>query len=341
MDYNGAAGNGSDMRIRRLRNEKKENDRQVLLRIFGISSVLCCGICGYLLFSILTNKLLGNFQVLHDKYFSATLFAVFFEMLYAFVSVGLPFLIVLLFLRFFSDDAPSIRFGRAYKRTDAVLLIIAGIGVCFLGNLVDSILMNWLRQLGMDFYSYRSAISSSDAPKSTVEFIFTCIRTAVLPALLEEFALRGVVLGALRKFGDGFAVGISALLFGLMHGNFTQVPFALIAGVALGFVYVVTGSIWSSVILHFCNNLISVIYNAVSASAGASSVAVSILITYGLIFLGAIAFAVYLFRNKNGLRLPPSPYRATRGKTLAFMLSPTFIIGVGSLLKKMADDIVK
>ena len=70
---------------------------------------------------------------------------------------------------------------------------------------------------------------------------------------------RGYKLGAFREHGDGLAVVLSAVLFGLFHGNVLQVPFAFILGLALGFLVVLTDSIWPAVLLHFVNNLLSVV----------------------------------------------------------------------------------
>ena len=36
------------------------------------------------------------------------------------------------------------------------------------------------------------------------------------------FACRGLIMGILRKYGDGFAVLMTAAVFGLMHGNLTR-----------------------------------------------------------------------------------------------------------------------
>ena len=71
------------------------------------------------------------------------------------------------------------------------------------------------------------------------------------------------------------------------------------------------------------------------------SVLLSVTVTYGIIFTGAAALGIYLFKSKNGLRLRPSPHTCVHGKTLAFILSPTFILGAGALIKNMFDDIVR
>ena len=82
-----------------------------------------------------------------------------------------------------------------------------------------------------------------------------------MPALVEEFACRGVVLGMLRKYGETFALVASSIVFGVMHGNFDQMPFAIMVGLILGYSYIKTGSIWVSVAVHCANNAISVIFS--------------------------------------------------------------------------------
>lgn len=83
------------------------------------------------------------------------------------------------------------------------------------------------------------------------------ITIAVIPPIVEELLFRGMVLNSLRKYGDGFAIVASALLFGLYHGNFVQMVFAFLAGLVMALVVVRTGSLWTSILIHFVNNSIS------------------------------------------------------------------------------------
>ena len=64
---------------------------------------------------------------------------------------------------------------------------------------------------------------------------------------IEEFAMRGVVMQSLRKYGDWFAIIMSSLVLALVHGNMVQIPFAFIAGIAIGYAVTVTGSMWTGV----------------------------------------------------------------------------------------------
>lgn len=73
--------------------------------------------------------------------------------------------------------------------------------------------------------------------------------------LVEELIFRGAVLKTLEPFGKWFALLASSLAFALMHGNFAQIPFAMAAGLILGYI-AMEYSIWYSLLLHISNNLI-------------------------------------------------------------------------------------
>ena len=90
--------------------------------------------------------------------------------------------------------------------------------------------------------------------------IFAFVVTPLLPAICEEALFRGVIMSGLREFGSLFAIFISGLLFALMHGNFSQMILQFILGCEMAFVVLITGNYFASVIMHFCNNLIAIIY---------------------------------------------------------------------------------
>ena len=90
-------------------------------------------------------------------------------------------------------------------------------------------------------------------------FFIDIVCTCIFPAFFEEFAFRGVLLNSLKKYGDIPAIVVSSLMFGLMHGNFVQLPYTFIMGLALGFVTLKTNSIYCAVGAHFLNNFIATI----------------------------------------------------------------------------------
>ena len=83
------------------------------------------------------------------------------------------------------------------------------------------------------------------------------IYTIVGAPILEEFSFRKVLCGGLSKFGKAPAVIVSALLFGLMHRNSGQFFLAFFVGLVFGCVYLYSGKIIYSIILHGIINLIA------------------------------------------------------------------------------------
>lgn len=92
-----------------------------------------------------------------------------------------------------------------------------------------------------------------------VFFLLSILSTAVVPALCEEYLFRGGILTGLLPYGKGTAILASSFLFGMMHQNPLQILYTTLMGVIIGCIYVKTKSIWACVILHFLNNLTSVL----------------------------------------------------------------------------------
>ena len=134
-------------------------------------------------------------------------------------------------------------------------MFLIGLSVCAFANIANSFSSQIFERFGIDYN-----VDMGDSPEGFFGFLLSLLATAVVPPLVEEFACRGIILGSLRKYGDGFAVLISSVLFGLMHGNFEQMPFAFTVGLVLGFIAVKTESLWIAVAVHAANNFISVAF---------------------------------------------------------------------------------
>lgn len=82
---------------------------------------------------------------------------------------------------------------------------------------------------------------------------------AVFAPFSEEVVFRGVVYRGYRNSGTTLqAMLLSALLFGLIHMNFNQAPYAFVLGIVLVLLVEATGSIWASVLFHVVFNANSV-----------------------------------------------------------------------------------
>ncbi len=87
------------------------------------------------------------------------------------------------------------------------------------------------------------------------------ISIVLLAPMVEELLFRGAIQGHLTRTwkNPAYAIVVSALVFGLVHGNPKQIPFAFVTGLALGWVYYRTGSLLPSMFMHFLNNGSSVL----------------------------------------------------------------------------------
>lgn len=310
--------------------------------LFMTSFLIGLAFVAYPACSSIFSYILGSVPGLAERYMNDVTFGYLCDMAYSIFCVGLPFLLVYVMLSAAGLYRNLLPLEKPRSAAGAFLLVIASLGLCFFGNLATSYLTSFLQGIGIDSYSYQQALAGEPLPEDLLAFLIYAGRTAVIPAIVEEFAFRGVVLESLRKYGDWFAIVISAVMFGLMHGNVLQVPFALIAGLALGYSYVVTGTLWTSVIIHFFNNFISVLFTMVNAGLGdGAGMIFSLAATYGFMFLGLLAMIVYGLRNRNFARLYPSVYPGQKKKALAFFAAPTTIAAICVLIKYINDDIIR
>lgn len=86
--------------------------------------------------------------------------------------------------------------------------------------------------------------------------VLGALSIAVVGPLAEEVVFRGAIMGYMLRKGSTptMAIITSALIFGLMHMNPAQIPFATIVGVILGVIYYRTGNIILTSTIHIINN---------------------------------------------------------------------------------------
>ncbi len=83
---------------------------------------------------------------------------------------------------------------------------------------------------------------------------------ALAPAVCEEMLFRGVVFHSLKgKYRAGISAAVTAALFGLFHMSLVKFLPTGLLGLVLCFVVWQTGSIYPAMLMHFLNNMFSVI----------------------------------------------------------------------------------
>lgn len=140
---------------------------------------------------------------------------------------------------------------------------------------------------------------------------------AVCPAVLEELLFRYVPIRALGAESPKMAVIYSAILFSLAHLNLYQIPHSFVSGIILALIVVCCGSVMPAIVIHFLNNLASILWQSYSGSAQFSIVFISVLLTLALLS----AVAAILFRKK--IRAALAPALADKTK---FILTPALAV---------------
>ncbi len=181
---------------------------------------------------------------------------------------------------------------------DTIKFTFASMGFVYVFNLLLS-LMN----LNLSLFGFENESVDFGAVTGLWGNVIYFVAVAIVPPIIEEFLFRGAILGSLRqKHGDALAVIISAVLFGLMHGNFIQTPVTFLTGLVLGYLTVKTDSMIPAIILHFVNNAWAVIYDILSNSISEDiMLMVESGIAFGLIAVGLICAVSLIKKHKNDL----------------------------------------
>lgn len=154
--------------------------------------------------------------------------------------IFVPFFLTSLLLK--DKRQQCLNFGKPYDMRLMFLAVPVGLMICMIGNYATNFLSTFVETTTGITFEY----PDSPTPTSPLGIAMYLLQLAVVPALVEEYALRGVVMMPARKFGNWFAVLVSSALFGMMHGNLVQAPFAFIVGIGIGYFVIVTGSMWTA-----------------------------------------------------------------------------------------------
>ncbi|MBU5469043.1 CPBP family intramembrane metalloprotease [Falcatimonas sp. MSJ-15] len=137
------------------------------------------------------------------------------------------------------------------KKEEYIYPFLAGIFMC-LG-------CNWLIDMSgiINIFTGFNEVADSLYGGS---IIFEFIAMVIIAPLLEEILFRGIIFARLREYMSvKVAIVISALIFGIIHGNVVQGMYAFIIGICLAYIYERYNTLLAAVLFHMSANLMSVI----------------------------------------------------------------------------------
>ncbi len=221
--------------------------------------------------------------------------------------------------------------GFGWRKTSPKYLLLAlplAFGLLFSLNWVNDLFVRLLSLLG-----YEAA--ASDLPSvAGGGFIGVLVVVALLPAILEETLLRGVVLDGIKDVGTVAACLLGGLIFSLFHQNPPQTVYQFICGAVFTLFAIRADSLVPAVVVHFLNNAIIVFDYKFGFLAKLSTAGVIAIYVVSAVCLVAVLVYLIFFdkrtnRKKEGA-IKPFIYPALPGIILcALMWILNFANGFG------------
>lgn len=132
---------------------------------------------------------------------------------------------------------------------------LVGLCICLLlmtaGGYISNILVTFI-----DMISGGTLVNPVETMLDQTSLWVDILFVVILAPILEELFFRKLLCDKLLALGEGVAVVVAGIIFGLAHGNFFQMPYALLVGLALSFIYVKTGKLIYTIGYHMALNFV-------------------------------------------------------------------------------------
>ncbi|MDW2796955.1 CPBP family intramembrane glutamic endopeptidase [Clostridium boliviensis] len=113
----------------------------------------------------------------------------------------------------------------------------------------------------------------------------------VMAPVCEEILFRRLIIDRIRRYGDKAAILVSAVIFGLCHGNFYQFFYAFGIGLVFGYIYTRTGRIRYTIVFHMIINFLGSVA-AIYIQKSMAMAAIYALVLYGSMIAGIVLFII-------------------------------------------------
>ena len=123
--------------------------------------------------------------------------------------------------------------------------------------------LNLINYLSPDLMqSYNKAAESIDVGSNPIYLLLSFVALVIAVPLVEELIYRNMAIENLQSRMPAVgAVFVSSIIFGIFHGDFVWMLYAMGLGLLFGFLYVKSSSIFVSWIVHTVFNLIGYVYS--------------------------------------------------------------------------------
>ena len=167
------------------------------------------------------------------------------------------------------NKRPMHALGFRKVASPAGMLLLAAVLLMYLSLPVTNQLTSWneAMKLGGAFETLETWIKNLEDSAAALTkrmlnvstfggLLLNLVVIALIPAVGEELTFRGVLQQSLtrRMKNPHVAIVISAAIFSFIHFQFYGFLPRMFLGVLLGYMFYITGSLWTSILMHFLNN---------------------------------------------------------------------------------------
>lgn len=211
----------------------------------------------------------------------------------------LTFLISNLLVFFIGIKISGIKFNSLFKTENLTVIkvfqyVVIGLFLQFIAGFAVSLLSNLMP--GTDLIGKSDTVITVTSQRTILLSVFY---SCIVAPITEELFFRGFVMKNFSRVSQRFGILMSALFFGLSHGNISQFALAFMLGIFMGYIDIKHNSIIPSILVHFTANTVATLSTLTASYASPESTeyaATSYALT-GLAFIGLIAFIFFCKKN--------------------------------------------
>ena len=201
-----------------------------------------------LLASVITQKVGGNLKEMEGRS-SPWILAIG-------AIANLCVLAITLILLVFLDGQPVSSLGFSFSPKDLTFVIVTVTAISTLAV----VFVSFLRRTGQRQVETHTPVKDV----AGTETMIATLAVLLIVAIQEEVLFRGYITLNLISYGPVVVIIVSTILFAAIHlltnrANFYQIVSWFLGGAVLAYAYLISGSIWVPILLHFATDAINMV----------------------------------------------------------------------------------
>lgn len=183
-------------------------------------------------------------------------------------------------------------------------------------------------------------LSGAPVPQSEAELVTSILTLAAMPAICEELLFRGFVLSAWESRGTWFAMGVTAVLFALLHGNLYGIPAYLLVGAVAGYLAFALDSLYAAMIYHTVYNASCLVLPYLASGQGEADIAIDAATVFSLALqtimiaamMAMLIVTLRLRARREGIEPIPRIRRPLEGRDKVMLLAAVLVMATSMLI---------